>query len=114
MNLFLMTAYAEPVAAGTDGNALMASFGSLLIPILMLAFLYFIMIRPQRKKDKLTKEMLAGLVVGDKIVTIGGIHGKITQIKDDNLIIETGSATEKSSMKICRWAVREVVKPAEA
>lgn len=115
MNLFLMTAYAEPAAtAAGDGSTMMASFGSLLIPVLMLVFLYFIMIRPQRKKDKLTKEMLAGLVVGDKIVTIGGIHGKITQIKDDDLVIETGSAAEKSSMKICRWAVREVVKPAEA
>ena len=115
MNLFLMTACAEPVATAEPAVAGPgAMLSSLIFPILMIAILYFIMIRPQRKRDKLTKEMLAGLVVGDKIITIGGIHGKITQIKDDTLILETGSGAEKSFVKISRWAVREVVKPAEA
>ena len=54
------------------------------------------------------------LTVGDKLVTIGGIHGKITQIKDDTLVLETGSASEKSYIKVSRWAVKEVLKPAEA
>lgn len=115
MNLFIMKALAEPVAtadAATAGTGAMLS--SLLVPVLMLAVLYFLMIRPQRKRDKLTKEMLAGLLVGDKIITIGGIHGKIVTIKDDTLVIETGSGAEKSAIKISRWAVREVVKPAEA
>lgn len=115
MNLFIMTAYAE-AAAGAGDPATMAGMGlsGLLLPILMLAVLYFIMIRPQRKRDKLTKEMLAGLLVGDKIITIGGIHGKIVTIKDDTLVIETGVGNDMSSIKISRWAVREVVKPAEA
>ncbi len=115
MNLFIMKAFAEPVATATDAAAgTGAMLSSLLLPILMLVVLYFLMIRPQRKRDKLTKEMLAGLLVGDKIITIGGIHGKIVTIKDDTLVIETGSGAEKSSIKISRWAVREVVKPAEA
>ena len=91
-----------------------ASLSGMLLPILMLVILYFLMIRPQRKRDKLTKEMLAGLLVGDKIVTIGGINGKILAIKDETLVIETGSGENKSTLKISRWAVREVVKPAEA
>ncbi len=117
MNLFIMTAFAEPAATASEQAAVAgpgAMLSSLLLPILMLAVLYFIMIRPQRKRDKLTKEMLAGLLVGDKIITIGGIHGKIVAIKDENLVIETGSGGERSTIKISRWAVREVVKPAEA
>ena len=111
MNFFITTAYAE---AATPAAAAGAGLSGLLVPILMLAVLYFIMIRPQRKRDKLTKEMLAALVVGDKIITIGGIHGKIVAIKDETIVIETGSGAEKSTIKLSRWAVREVVKPAEA
>lgn len=88
-------------------------YSMIILPVAMIAIFYFILIRPQRKKDKLVKEMLSQLVKGDKIITIGGIHGKIESIKDDELVIETGSASEKSYIKISRWAVREVVKPFE-
>ena len=81
-------------------------YSMILLPVAMIAIFYFILIRPQRKKDKLVKEMLSQLVVGDKIITIGGIHGKITSIKDEELVIETGSASEKSFIKISKWAVR--------
>ena len=91
---------------------------ALIQPILMMvvlfAIMYFMMIRPQRKRDKLTREMLAGLIVGDKIVTIGGIVGKITSIKDDDIVVETGSPSEKSYIKFQRSSVREVLKPASA
>lgn len=82
--------------------------------VVLFAIMYFMMIRPQRKRDKLTKEMLAGLIVGDKIVTIGGVVGKISSIKDDEIVIETGSPSEKSYIKFQRSAVREVLKPAPA
>ncbi len=82
--------------------------------VVLFAIMYFMIIRPQKKREKLTKEMLAGLIVGDKIVTIGGIEGKITQIKDESLVIETGSAADKSFVKISRWAVKEVLRPAQA
>ncbi len=88
-------------------------YSMILLPVAMIAIFYFILVRPQRKKDKLVKEMLSQLVVGDKIITIGGIHGKITSIKDEELVIETGSASEKSFIKISKWAVREVEKPFE-
>lgn len=88
-------------------------YSMILLPVAMIAIFYFVLIRPQRKKDKLVKEMLSQLVVGDKIITIGGIHGKITSIKDEELVIETGSASEKSFIKISKWAVREVEKPFE-
>lgn len=110
------TVFAEPAATAAANGA--AAGGSLIstfaLPVIMIAVLYFIMIRPQRKKDKLVKEMLSQLTVGDKILTIGGIHGKITAIKDDKLIIESGMGADVSHIKIEKWAVKEVIKPYEA
>ena len=81
-----------------------------LLPIIllvaMLAVFYFIIIRPQQKKDKAVKKMLAELKVGDRITTIGGIYGRITSIRDDVLTIEVGS--DKTKMMIARWAVRSL------
>lgn len=99
-------------SAATAGAGGMIQF--VVMMVVLFAIMYFMIIRPQKKREKLTKEMLAGLIVGDKIVTIGGIEGKITQIKDESLVIETGSAADKSFVKISRWAVKEVLKPAQA
>lgn len=74
--------------------------------ILIFVVFYFILIRPQRKKDKEAKQMLANLKVGDNICTIGGIHAKVTGIKDDTLFIEVGR--QKTELVIARWAVRNV------
>ncbi|MBQ4631035.1 MAG: preprotein translocase subunit YajC [Clostridia bacterium] len=112
MNLFEITAYAEGTseAAGGGGASMLVS----LIPlVLIIAIMYFLMIRPQKKKEKLKQEMLSQLIVGDKILTIGGIHGKIVEIKGENLIIETGKASEASTLKITRWAISEVTKPGD-
>lgn len=81
--------------------------------VAMIAIFYFLLIRPQKKREKETKMMLESLMVGDKIITIGGIHGKITQIKDDALIIESGALGNLSSIKVSRSAIREIVKKAE-
>ena len=74
--------------------------------ILIFVVFYFMLIRPQRKKDKEAKEMLKNLKHGDRICTIGGIYGTIVRIKDDVLTIEVGEA--KTQMMIARWAVRNV------
>ncbi|MBO5535416.1 MAG: preprotein translocase subunit YajC [Clostridia bacterium] len=120
------TAVAETAAAGTAaagaaaGDAAAAAEGAAvsgpsafiyyavqLAPmILIFVVFYFILIRPQRKKDKEAKAMLANLKVGDNICTIGGIHAKITGIKDDTLYIEVGR--QKAELVIARWAVRNV------
>ncbi len=113
MNLFTLTAYAEPAAASQAGAGSMIS--AFLPFILIIAVMYFLMIRPQKKKEKLKQEMLSQLIVGDKILTIGGIHGKIVSVKDDILVLETGeaSAEKKSYIKVSRWAVSEVTKPGD-
>ena len=74
--------------------------------ILIIVVMYFILIRPQRKKDKEAKAMLAALKKGDRICTLGGIYGTITNIKDDVLTVEVGEA--KTVMVFARWAVRNV------
>jgi len=65
-------------------------------PLIMLVFLgvifYFMLIRPQRKRDKEQKEMMSKLTVGDKVTTIGGLVGVIAQIKDDEVTISTSVA----------------------
>jgi preprotein translocase subunit YajC len=113
MNFSDLTAYAAPAAGAAQGTGSMIS--AFLPFILIIAIMYFLMIRPQKKKEKLKQEMLSQLIVGDKILTIGGIHGKIVSVKDDILVIETGEASndKKSYIKITRWAVSEVTKPGE-
>ena len=72
--------------------------------ILIFVVFYFLLIRPQRKKDKEAKAMLDK--VGDRICTIGGIYATIVRIKDDVLTIEVGE--QKTQMVFARWAVRNV------
>jgi preprotein translocase subunit YajC len=69
----------------------------------MFAIMYFVMIRPQKKKQAAEKEMRENLQVGDEITTIGGIVGRVVTIKDDSLIIETGA--DRNKIKITRWAI---------
>ena len=84
-----------------------------LIQLLPLVFLfvimYFLMIRPQKKKDKQVQEMRRSLSVGDEIVTIGGICGKIVKTKDDTFVIQVGA--DKTKFEMMRWAVSSVTKP---
>lgn len=90
-----------------DGVA--AIIGSLLPFILMIVIFYFFIIRPQRKREKETREMLESLKVGDNVTTIGGICGKIVAIRDDILTVEVG--TDKVKLVFERWAIRSVDKP---
>ena len=68
--------------------------------------LWFVLIRPQRKKDKQVKEMLNNLKAGDRVCTIGGIYGTITGIKDDTVTLSVGR--DNLSMVIARWGIRSV------
>ena len=85
---------------------------SFLIMILVFVAMYAILIIPQRRREKKTREMLNALKVGDVITTIGGLRGKIINIKDDEVTIE--SSVEKTQIVFKKWAVKEVIKPVEA
>lgn len=84
-----------------------ANLRGLLVPIVFLAIFYFFAIRPQKKRQDEIKEMRDNLKVGDKIITIGGIYGKIINIKDETITIEAG--TDRVKLEITRWAVGSAV-----
>lgn len=91
-------------------NATMSSLVNLLPLVLLFAVLYFLMIRPQKKKDKAISEMRKSLTVGDEVVTIGGICGKIVRTKDETITIQVGA--DKVKFEMMRWAVSSVTKEA--
>lgn len=99
-------------AAATDAAAATATAGvgemlGMILPlVLMFVVFYFLLIRPQKKKDKKVKEMLAALKNGDRVCTIGGIYGTIKSIKDDTIELSVGR--EDTKMIVARWAIRNV------
>ena len=86
-------------AAGSNGGSL----SMILMLVAMLGIMYFLMIRPQKKKQKEEQAMRDNIQIGDEITTIGGIMGRVVTVKDDSLIIETGA--DRNKMKVARWAV---------
>lgn len=85
-----------------DGSIL-----SLIIPlVLMFAVFYFLLIRPQQKRQREVKEMQDALQKGDNIVTIGGMHGKIHAMDEDTIVITTDAGVK---LTYDRTSVREVV-----
>jgi len=62
--------------------------GSILYLLVFVGIMYVLMIRPQQKQNKLRQQMLANLEKGDKIITAGGIHGRITSMKDETINLE--------------------------
>jgi len=72
--------------AATEGG--MGQYGSIIMLVLIFVVFYFFMIRPQMKKQKELKNFRQSLKVGDKVITSGGIYGKINDIRDNIVIIE--------------------------
>ena len=79
--------------------------GGIIWIVLMIVLFYFMLIRPQKKQQKAMKTMLDNLAIGDKVVTIGGIHGKVVKMKDDTVVLESGSGTEKSMLTISKTSI---------
>lgn len=75
-------------ATTTDSVSMLATFIPL---ILMIVIFYFLLIRPQKKRDKEVQKMRENIEIADEIVTIGGIIGRVVSIKDDTVVIETAS-----------------------
>lgn len=83
----------------------MEGLGGFLPLILMFVVLYFLLIRPQQKRQKETREMHSNLKKGDKIVTIGGLHAVIDAIDEDVVVLQVGDG---SKLTYDRQAIREV------
>ena len=72
--------------------------------VVLIVVFYFFLIRPQRKQQKKEQQMRNSLRVGDEITTIGGITGRVVNLKEDTLVIETGA--DRNKMTIKKWAVQ--------
>ena len=77
---------------------------SILMLVLMLAIFYFMLIRPENKRKKQAEEMRSNLSLGDEIVTIGGMTGKIVQITEETVTFETGE--DRVPIQIKKWAIQ--------
>ena len=93
-----------------SGEQYLAMIGQFAPLVILIVLFYFLLIRPQRKRDKAEREMRNSIEVGDEISTIGGFIGRVVNIKDDVLIIE--SSNDRTKLKIYRWAIRGKEAPA--
>ena len=80
------------------------SWISIVMIVAVIAIMYFLMIRPQKKQEKEINDMRNNLQVGDEITTIGGIIGKIISIKEETIMIETGH--DRTKIRLLKTAVR--------
>jgi len=109
---FLLRAFAAPdtaAGAGADTAAASAgglsSFGLIIWIVVLFAMFYFLIIMPQRKRDKQYKTMMNELKVGDKIVTIGGILGKVVSLKEQTVEIQTAD----TKLEITRRSISAIL-----
>jgi len=90
----------------------MGSFGTLLPLILLLLIMYFLLIRPQKKREKEVNAMRNAIQVGDEVITIGGICGKVVKTKEETLVIQVGA--DKVKFEMMRWSISKVVNAKDA
>jgi preprotein translocase subunit YajC len=98
----LLAQSAAPATPGGSGASL-----QFIIMALMLGGFYFLLIAPQRKKQKETEKMLAALQTGDQVVTTGGIYGVITNVKDDRFVVRVA---ENTKIEVGKGYILSVVK----
>lgn len=104
-----------PAAADTAAETPVNTSSYMITQVLLigglLAFFYFVMFRPQKKKEKEIQAMRQNIQIGDEIVTAGGIVGFVVRKSDDTVVIETGG--DKSKLRIKTWAIQENITAAE-
>ena len=100
--MFISSAYAQAAAGGSTQDTLLG----MLPLVLMFVVLYFVMIRPQMKKQKEHKSMVDGLAKGDEVVTAGGMLGKVTKVGEGNIGLELAPGVE---VQLQRTAVAQVL-----
>lgn len=93
--LYFLDAAAESTGGGLMGTVIMLA--------VMLGVFYFLMIRPENKRKKEAEKMRSNIKVGDEITTIGGIVGKVVNVKDDKFVIETSA--DQVRIEFAKWAL---------
>jgi len=111
MNTFILhLLMAVPQASGAEGAAPGGLIGTFIPFIAIIVIVYFLMIRPQNKKRKETEKMIAAIKKGDKVVTIGGLHGTIQTVKESTVIIKVD---DNVKLEFLRSAISNVVQPSK-
>ena len=97
-----LTADASTAAGGLGGMS------SILFLVIIFVVFYFFLIRPENKRKKKLTEMRNNISIGDEIVTIGGIMGKVVQVTEDTITFETGE--DRVRMQVTKWAISSNVR----
>ena len=104
--MLISSAFAQTAPAAAAGGDIMSSLSGMLPLVLMFVVLYFVMIRPQMKRQKEHKAMIDALAKGDEIATAGGLLGKVTKLGDNTLSLEVAPGVE---VQLQRHAVVQVL-----
>ena len=98
--VFALTGTSTTGTSGFFGG----SGGMIAMMVGLLVVMYFIMIRPQKKKQSEEQKLRDSVQIGDDITTIGGINGRVVTVKEDSIVIETSS--DRTKIKFMRWAIQ--------
>lgn len=102
MNLTMLISDAAGAVEGATGASLL----TLIIPLLlMVAIFYFLIVRPEKKRSKEMQNMLNSIQVADEVVTNGGIIGRVISVKEDTVLIETGS--DRTKIRVLKTAIAQ-------
>ncbi|MES2979494.1 MAG: preprotein translocase subunit YajC [Pseudomonadota bacterium] len=104
--MFISSAFAQTAPAAAAGGDMMSTLTSMLPLVLMFVVLYFVMIRPQMKKQKEHRAMIDALAKGDEVATAGGLLGKVTRLGEGYLGLELSPGVE---VQLQRSAVVQVL-----
>lgn len=104
--MLISSAFAQTAPAAAAEGGLMATLSGMLPLVLMFVVLYFLMIRPQMKRQKEHRSMVDALAKGDEVVTAGGMLGKVTRLSEGNLHLEIANGVE---VQVQRTAVAQVL-----
>ena len=92
--MFISSAFAQTAPAAAAGGDMMSSLTSMLPLVLMFAVLYFVMIRPQMKKQKEHRAMVDALAKGDEVITAGGLLGRVSRLGEGFISVEVADGVE--------------------
>ncbi len=104
LNKVLAETAGQPAVEDVGMGSLLAT--SLLPFALIIGIMYLMLIRPQKKKEKALKELISNIKVGDEITTIGGIIGKVINVREDEVTIE--SSIDKTKLQMNKYAIKDV------
>lgn len=104
MTNFLTLAMMSGTGAAAEGAQQGGSFPMIIMMAVLFAAMYFFIIRPQKKQQKMEQEIRENTQIGDEITTIGGICGRVVSVKDDSIVIETGS--DRVKIKFKKYAIQ--------